>query len=116
MRLTEGDTLYLRWQSGLGPLHRCTVVRPDGTETVLSDNPPPPKQEPDSKGAAAVDPAYVGDGYRSGQCGLKTDNVTPGVGDWTLRAWTAAGRQAAYTSRVACNGKKNKLYPILVYV
>ncbi|VVC39788.1 Immunoglobulin subtype,Immunoglobulin-like domain,Immunoglobulin-like fold [Cinara cedri] len=108
VRLTEGDTLYLRWQSGLGPLYRCSAIRPDGNETILADGPPPPPpQETDGKGDAgvAVDPAYVGDGYRSGQCGLRTEKVTPGVGDWTLRARTADGRQAAYTSRVTCNAK-----------
>ncbi|XP_025405352.1 uncharacterized protein LOC112679677 [Sipha flava] len=91
--LTEGDTLYLRWQTNLGPLDRCAVVLPNGTETTLSDFAPPP-----SDGRAC----YAGEGYPSGQCGLRADNVTPGTADWTLAAYAADGRRDRYTSRVTC--------------
>lgn len=106
--LTEGYTLYLRWQTGLGPLGRCAVVGPDGTETDLADGPVSPDGD-----AAAVRPVYAGDGYRTGQCGLRTRNVTPGVGDWTLRAEAADGRRHDRdTSRVTCNGKRDQYYVI----
>lgn len=95
--LTEGDTLYLRWQSSLGPLDHCAAVLPNGTETTLSDVLP--------NGNAADRPTYAGDGYQSGQCGLKANNVTPGVGDWTLKASATDGRRDRYTSRVTCIGK-----------
>lgn len=95
VRLTEGDTLYLRWQTGLGPLDGCAAVLPDGTETSLPDRATP----------AADRPRYAGDGYPSGQCGLRADNVTAGVGDWTLKATAADGRLDRHTSRVTCVGK-----------
>ncbi|XP_025200388.1 uncharacterized protein LOC112598207 isoform X2 [Melanaphis sacchari] len=96
--LTDGDTLYLRWQSGLGLLNRCSVVLPNGTETTLSDV------------AATVNtPAnltYLGDGYQSGQCGLRAVSVTPGVGNWTLTASSVDGRYGRDTSRVTCVAKQ----------
>jgi len=98
--LTDGDTLYLRWQSGLGLLNRCSVVLPNGTETTLPD-----------AAASSVTTAnltYVGDGYQSGQCGLRAASVTPGVGNWTLTASSADGRYDRDTSRVTCIGKSGQ--------
>uniref|UniRef100_A0A2S2NT02 Uncharacterized protein n=1 Tax=Schizaphis graminum TaxID=13262 RepID=A0A2S2NT02_SCHGA len=102
--LTDGDTLYLRWQSGLGLLNRCSVVLPNGTETTLSDT------------ATAVTTAnltYVGDGYQSGQCGLRAVSVMPGVGNWTLTASSVDGRYSRDTSRVTCIGKRAQYLFIL---
>lgn len=113
--LTEGDTLYLRWQSDLGPLNRCAAVLPGGTEVVLPDGGAAvaAAAAADGDGAGAAY-AYVGDGYRSGQCGLRTDNVTAGVGDWTLVAAAAAdGRRDRYTSRVTCIGKRDNIFGLL---
>lgn len=108
--LTEGDTLYLRWQSDLGPLDRCSAMLPDGTEVALPDDGRAAADD-DAAAAAGSTYAYVGDGYRSGQCGLRTDNVTAGVGDWTLMAAAAAdGRSDRYTSRVTCIGKHDDLF------
>ncbi|XP_008186993.1 uncharacterized protein LOC100574655 isoform X1 [Acyrthosiphon pisum] len=95
--LTDGDTLYLRWQSGLGLLDHCSVVLPNGTETTLPD------------ATTTVSPAnitYVGDGYQSGQCGLRAVSVTPGVGNWTLTASSADGRHGRDTSHVTCIAKQ----------
>jgi len=103
--LTDGDTLYLRWQSGLGLLDHCSVVLPNGTETTLPD------------AAGTVTPAnitYVGDGYQSGQCGLRAVSVTPGVGNWTLTASSADGRHGRDTSQVTCIGKRGQ-YIILLF-
>lgn len=108
--LTEGDTLYLRWQTRLGPLGHCAVVWPNGTETNLADVPHPST----GNAAAAVHPAYVGDGYGTGQCGLRAYNVTPGVGDWTLTASAADGqRHDRYTSRVTCIGNRDHCYIVV---
>lgn len=96
--LTEGDTLYLRWQTELGPLDRCAVMLPNGTETTLSDSAPSPSDHA----------YYAGEGYPSGQCGLRADNVKPGTGDWTLEAYAADGRRDRYTSRVTCIGKRDR--------
>lgn len=112
--LTEGDTLYLRWQSNVAPLDRCSAMLPDGTEVALPDG---GGATADGDVAAAGSAyAYVGDGYRSGQCGLRTDNVTAGVGDWTLVA-AADGRSDRYTSRVTCIGKHDDLFILhLIFV
>lgn len=94
--LTEGDTLHLRWQTGLGPLNGCAAILPDGTETNLPERDAAPDQDR---------PRYAGDGYPSGQCGLRADNVTAGVGDWTLKASAVDGRRDRRTNRVTCVGK-----------
>lgn len=117
VRLTEGDTLYLRWQTGLGPLAQCAVAWPNGTETVLPEPSSPPQLpllENDATAQYSSSPAYAGDGYLSGQCGLRADNATAGVRDWTLKATSAVDgrRHAQYTSRVTCVGKLDRYYPI----
>ncbi|XP_027842158.2 uncharacterized protein LOC114123400 isoform X1 [Aphis gossypii] len=96
--LTDGDTLYLRWQSGLGLLNRCSVVLPNGTETTLPDA--------TASAVTAANLTYVGDGYQSGQCGLRAASVTPGVGNWTLTASSVDGRYDRDTSHVTCIAKQ----------
>ncbi|XP_050433825.1 uncharacterized protein LOC126841405 [Adelges cooleyi] len=94
--LTDGDTLYLKWQTRLGPLARCSAVLPDGTEATLT-----------ASAGARTGLVYVGDGYASGQCGLRADNlVKPGTGNWTLKAIAVDGRREQSTNEVTCIAKK----------
>ncbi|XP_050546788.1 uncharacterized protein LOC126908602 isoform X2 [Daktulosphaira vitifoliae] len=87
--LTDGDTLYLKWQTRLGPLAQCSVLMPDGVEVPLS--------------VGTNELRYLGDGYSSGQCGLRADNlVKPGTGNWTLKATALNGRQDQTTTQVTC--------------